>query len=127
MVDAVAVQGGFVAKYNGGPIAPMYVSKVVDTQHGRGALEGLGLGALIGGVTGAVIGYAAADEDDYLFNSKGEVAVVGGLVFGTMGALVGVVVGAVKGSTIIYEHKATGTAVRVNGPPGSVAGVSVTF
>ena len=126
-IDAVAVHGGFVAKYNGGPIAPQYITRIEDTRHGRGALQGLGLGALIGGTTGALIGYTSADEDDFLFNSKGEVALIGGVVMGMAGGFIGLVVGAIKGSTTVYEHRAMGTAVRVNGPSGSVAGVTVTF
>ena len=130
-VDAVAVADGlgvsFVAK-DGGAIASEHVTRVVDRRHGRGAAEGLGLGALAGVVTGVILGYSSGDdecnEDQWciLTFSAEEKAVLAGFGLGVLGAGLGLVVGAVKGSTIIYENAETGVVVR---PSGN--GVAVTF
>jgi hypothetical protein len=124
---------GYGLREPNGQVVPFgNVREVVVVKRGRGALEGLGIGALIGAGTGAVMGLASGDdqcEGFCLFQMTAEEkAVVGGILMGSLGGLVGLVVGAVRGSRDVYsfgneqQFKVTPT-----GPPGSVAGASVTF
>ncbi|MBA3499035.1 MAG: hypothetical protein H0T65_01595 [Deltaproteobacteria bacterium] len=124
----------FYDKANGGMVPSHEIVKIKDVSHGRGAIEGLGIGGGIGIVTGAVIGLASGDDecgDDhggcFLAFSAGEKAMILGVVLGGLGGLVGLVVGAAKGSTTVYEHPRSGVSVRVGGPAGSTAGLTMTF
>lgn len=131
----VASPGGitFYDKANGGMVPSHEIVRIEETSHGRGAIQGLGAGAGIGALTGGLIGLASGDDDcsgeDHgciLEFSAGEKAVILGIFLGGIGGLVGLVVGAAKGSTTIYEHS-SGTTVRVGGPAGSTAGITMTF
>lgn len=80
-------------------IADIKVIRIVKKSKARkGALYGL----LIGGVIGAAAG--SREKDDFIFSSS-ELATMGGLVFGSLGALLGVGIGAVAGTdkTILFE------------------------
>jgi len=134
-IEAVGVHGrlpgttDYVAK-NGEVIDGNSVIRVTDTRHARGAVEGLGLGALIGGGAGAVLGLASGDDDEcesdhgcWFELSAGEKAVLLGFVFGVLGGGIGLVVGAVKGSTIVYESQSSQMSVRVGGDGGSLVTV----
>lgn len=81
------------------------VADVRLRDRGKGALDGLGLGVVIGGLTGAVIGLASGDDDpDLLFAFKAsEKAMVGGIGLGLLGGIVGLVVGGVAGSEEVYQ------------------------
>jgi hypothetical protein len=130
----VATPGGirFYDKANGGMVPANEIVRIEDTSHGLGAVQGLGIGVGIGALTGALIGYSSGDdecsEDSWciLQFTAGEKAVLAGIALGGLGGLVGLVVGAAKGSTTIYEHS-SGTSVRVGGPAGSTAGITMTF
>jgi hypothetical protein len=108
------------------------VARVVDKRRGRGALEGLGIGLLIGAAGGAIVGYADGDDECppegwcILTFTAGEKALLGGMFFGGVGGLVGGVIGLVRGSRVEYSY---GERVRVipNGPPGSTVGMTITF
>ena len=85
------------------------VSKIIDKQHGQGALDGLGYGFLGGFTLGAIIGIAATDPDhqssefmDATPRDYGEGALGYGLVFAIPSALVGLPVGAITGHKYIY-------------------------
>lgn len=132
----VAAPGGvtFFDKANGGMVPSHEIVKIKDVSHARGALEGLGLGVGIGALTGGAIGLASGDDDCsnedhgcFLEFSAGEKAAILGILLGGLGGLVGLVVGAAKGSTTIYEHSRAGVTVRVGGPEGSTAGLTMTF
>ncbi len=133
-IDAVpiAAPGGvtFIPR-TGGTLPADAIAEVRDVRHLRGAVEGLGLGALIGAGTGAVLGYAEGDDqctgECFLAFSAETKAILGAIVVGGLGAGVGLVIGALKGSTIIYSNESSGIAVRPIAPPGSVAGLTVTF
>jgi hypothetical protein len=58
--------------------------------------------------------------------TAGEKAIMGGIVIGTIGGLVGLVVGAASGSKYVYSY---GEQVRITptGPPGSMGGATITF
>lgn len=130
----VAAPGGitFYDKANGGMVPSQEIVRIEETSHGLGAAQGFGIGAGIGVLTGAVIGLSSGDDecnDDQfcIFEfSAGEKAVIAGIALGGLGGLIGLVVGAAKGTTTIYEHE-SGTRVRVGGPAGSTAGVTMTF
>jgi hypothetical protein len=136
-VTAVGVAGPggitFYDKANGGMVPPNEIAMIKDTSHGRGALEGLGVGAGLGVLTGAAAGFASGDDECsdeefcILEFSAGEKAVIFGVLLGGIGGVLGLVVGAAKGSTTIYEHPQSGTSVRVGGPAGSTAGLTMTF
>ena len=109
------------------------IEKIQRTSHGRGALHGLAIGAGIGATVGIVAGYASGDDDCdedlglCIFDEAEDKAFVGGMLLGTAGGLVGLVIGAAMGATITYEHDRPRQVVKPVGPPGSVAGVSVSF
>jgi hypothetical protein len=103
--------------------------------HGRGALEGLLLGAASGLALGIGIGLASGDDhcnpnSFCLFQfSAGEKATVGGLVLGTTGLALGALVGAVIGSHDVYELN-SGFVPRVSttiGPGRAGGGLSWSF
>jgi hypothetical protein len=132
-VEAVGVHGrmpgtvDYVAR-NGEVIDGNSVIRVSDERHLRGAVEGLGLGALIGGGAGAILGFADGDDECdndhcwFQMSAEGK-AVLFGFVFGVLGGGVGLVVGAVRGSTIVYESPSSQTSVRVGGNDGSLVTV----
>jgi hypothetical protein len=71
--------------------------------HSRGALRGLGYGALGGALGGVVFGAVAGtvspcSANDVICLSPGVFAVAAGIEFALVGALVGVIAGAVAGS-----------------------------
>ena len=120
-----------------GQVVPFeQVSKVVAVDRGRGALEGLGLGALIGAGVGVIGGFASGDDEcdedggDWciLTFTAEQKAVLLGLVFGGLGGMVGLVAGAVRGSHDVYSFGSEQQfKVTPTGPPGSVAGATITF
>lgn len=112
------------------------VTKVVARNRGRGAFEGLGLGALIGAGVGVVSGLASGDDEcdsdggDWciLTFTAEEKAVILGIVVGGIGGMVGLVAGALRGSRDVYSFGSEQQfKVVPSGPPGSVAGATITF
>ncbi len=82
------------------------VSRITTKNTGRGALEGLGLGLLGGIAFGAVIGFASGDDandGDFFELSASEKAILLGVVFGTLGGVVGIPIGAANGSREVYH------------------------
>jgi hypothetical protein len=81
-----------------------------EVSHGRGALEGAGIGVLGGALAGAVVGYAAGDDpecsnDAFLclqFKAEDK-ALFGGLYVGAIGLAAGALIGGVIGSRDVYE------------------------
>jgi hypothetical protein len=70
--------------------------------------KGIGLGLVIGGGSGALLGFASGDDDSGWFRlSAGEKAAVGGLCFGAVGLLTGGIVGAIKGidESVVLEER----------------------
>ena len=139
-VTAVGVANGaggivFYDRANGGMVPDLEIARIKDTRHARGALEGLGIGGGIGAGIGILAGLASGDdecsnEDEggcFLSFSAGDKAMIFGVLLGGLGGFVGLIVGAMKGSTIIYEQPSSGVTVRVGGPSDSVAGVTVSF
>ncbi len=82
-----------------------------QTDHVRGALEGAGVGLLVGAAGGAVVGYASGDDppcsDESWFClsfSAGEKAEILGVYAGGLGAVSGLVLGGLIGSRSVYEY-----------------------
>jgi hypothetical protein len=134
----VASAGGitFIDKANGGMVPPNEIVRIKETSHGLGAVQGLGIGIGIGAGLGIVMGFASGDDECndesgeggcWFSFSAGEKATILGVVFGGAGGLLGLIVGAMKGSTTIYEQPGSNVSVRVGGPAGSTAGVTMTF
>ncbi len=110
-IDAVASAGadGSLAlrTIDNRPIDLGYVKELRDEHTLRGALEGGGIGAGIGILGGAILGYAGGDDPEcdhcyFATSAKGK-AMIGAVVFGVIGGLIGLAVGTVHGSTTIYE------------------------
>lgn len=79
--------------------------------HARGGAEGLLIGGLSGVVLGGAIGYASGDDtcnDDFcvIQFSAGDKAFIYGVAIGTLGLLVGGVIGLSAGSRDVYEFEA---------------------
>lgn len=106
-------------------------SKVTEIRRGRGALEGLGIGFLLGALTGAVLGYADGDSmctGFCVFNPTAEEkALAAGVFMGTIGGGVGLLVGVMRGSRYVYNLEAQRPRVVPVGPPGTAAGVTLRF
>jgi hypothetical protein len=85
-----------VVRPEAGAAAAIPLSSIARLEVSRGRhsrwLTGLVVGAGAGAVTGAIIGAATHDEDDWLF-SAGENAVLGAVLFTPIGALTGTVIG----------------------------------
>jgi len=76
-------------------------------RHGRGALDGLGLGTLSGAIVGAVAGAAAsrpcANETEMPCFGAGIAAIGGGILGFASGALVGSIIGAIVGHRTLLD------------------------
>jgi len=141
--DAEAEHDGLTFASDVGVLRPSEVAKVTVVHRGRGALEGAGIGFLIGAASGAALGYADGDDECAssmsnhpssepnlslcikLFTAE-EKALLGAAVIGGIGGLIGTIVGAVTGSSDVYSY---GEQVRITptGPPGSVGGVTIKY
>jgi hypothetical protein len=126
---AVAVPGGIQLHTERGLIPPNQIGKVTDVRHLRGAGEGFLYSGLTGVTIGAIIGFADGDDKGgFLAFSAGEKAFIGGFLLGGTLGFVGLLVGAITGSTFEYSaevHKQA--AIKPVGPRGSVAGMTITF
>jgi len=97
-------------------VATHDVVAVEIQNRGRGALEGLAMGAVAGTLTGVALGLIIGDdppcEDGWcLFRTTAEEkAQMFGVLLGTTSALGGLVRGAVRGSRDVYQVDAGGTA-----------------
>lgn len=131
-VVAIRAPDGVTFANDAGVLPPTAVAKVTEIRHGRGALEGAGIGFLIGAVAGAAIGFADGDDECspegwcFVAFSAEEKAVIAGIGIGGIGGLIGLVAGGLSGSRFVYSY---GDQVRVTptGPPGSVGGVTVKY
>lgn len=137
-IDALVVaspMGGTAFQASGGYIDPMKIRRVTEERTLRGMGEGFLIGAGAGILAGVVVGFADGDDPPCMGDHQwlcfsltgGEKAVVFGVLLGGLGGVLGVAVGAVRGSRMIYEDRATGVTITPNGPPGSVAGLTITY
>lgn len=70
---------------------------------GKGVIEGIGMGALIGFSTGFTIGYFSYKEGEFnLGDSRFESGIVGGVGLGAPAAVIGLIAGAIKCSENKY-------------------------
>ena len=80
------------------------IDSITLVSHGRGAAQGLGLGALCGAVLGGVAGYSGGDDEGsflaFSAEQKAGMGAVGGVA---AGGLVGVLAGGASGSKTVYE------------------------
>lgn len=91
-------------------VATDRIEQIRLTQHGRGALDGLGVGLLMGGAGGAMIGFglgSACSEDDLLCD-PGFYAAISGALFGALGGLVGGAIGSARGHRTVYRLSTDG-------------------
>lgn len=140
-VTAVGVANGggvvFYDRANGGMVPDNEIVRIKDVRHGRGALEGLGIGGGIGVGVGVLAGLASGDDECdsetsdhggcWFSFSAGDKAMIFGVLLGGLGGFLGLVVGAMKGSTIIYEQPSSGLTVRAGGTADSPAALTVSF
>ena len=135
-LSAITVQTSTGIGYQaegGGMIDPSAIVRVTDERTLRGAGEGILIGAGAGAAAGAVLGLADGDDPPcgdsewcFFHLTAGEKALGGGVLLGGLGAIVGLAVGTVMGSDDVYEGT-SGVAITPGGPPGSVAGATITF
>lgn len=86
-------------------IATQRIYSVSFKNRGRGALEGLGIGFLVGVVWGTVAGYALGDDPpNILYDrmSAGEKSIILGVGLGLFGGVIGLPIGAAIGSREVY-------------------------
>jgi hypothetical protein len=90
-------------------VEPARMRSYTTFRHGRGFVEGLGVGALSGVAVGAALGLASGDdkcaEDSFCFFqfSAGEKAAIFGIALGGIGLALGGAIGAVAGSRDVHE------------------------
>ncbi len=90
-----------------GALRSVATSKVIDvrfTYQGRGALQGAGYGFSIGGIVGAVGGYASGDDEPSIvsFQAEEKALILGGLG-GIIGGLIGYGIGYNIKSKTVYH------------------------
>jgi hypothetical protein len=76
------------------------IKKITNPRHDRGALKGLGYGALIGAPIGFIVGYISYEDSpsgESGPNSAGASGGIGALLLGGPTALVGLIVGGIHG------------------------------
>lgn len=86
-------------------VATDRIEQIRLIQHGRGALEGIGIGLLTGGGGGALVGLMSAStcgKDDW-FCGPGFNAAVFGTLFGAIGGAIGLISGTVRGHRTVYR------------------------
>lgn len=136
-VEGFAERGGEYAlrTEGGGIIQYADIKQVVEIRRGRGALEGFGIGALIGGGTGIILGLASGDDTCeneghcwFTLSAEGK-AILGGIFLGGTAGLLGLVVGAMRGSRFVYSTDGGQSSPRFvpHGPPGSQVGATFRF
>jgi hypothetical protein len=87
------------------PTAEVWEIHIIS--HGKGALEGLGIGLLTGALTGAALGASDGDDPPGWFSmTAAQKAKGGAVVLGGLGALVGPTVGAGVGHRDVYRFDA---------------------
>jgi len=77
------------------------VETITDFDHGRGALEGIGMALFIGVSFGALAGYTGSSEGD--LGGRGGGAAIGAIGFGIIGIFLGLTFGASRGHRYIYQ------------------------
>jgi hypothetical protein len=85
------------------------LSRVIEIRRGRGALEGGAIGAGVGIVGGAILGYAGGGDPPSErgdaggpITTAGQYAFIGAIVFGVLGGALGLVGGYAYGSHFVY-------------------------
>jgi hypothetical protein len=90
--------------------------KVIRIVKKSKVLKGIGLGLLIGGGTGALIGFSGGVDSDVFLASTStaaEKALLGGIAFGALGLLIGGIVGlASKGEKTIQIENMTDSEIQ---------------
>lgn len=83
-------------------IANSELNQIILNDHGKGALEGLGLGILSGFITGFGIGYLSYSEHGNFFDRKDDYATITGTALGLLGGFLGLIGGAAGGAKEIF-------------------------
>lgn len=84
-------------------VATDRIRRVAFVSRGRGALQGLGLGLLVGAIGGVFIGAASYDGPSFLIQSRADNAVFFALGFSLFTAPGGLLVGVARGSRKAYR------------------------
>ena len=83
------------------------IQKITVTKKSS-VFKGIGLGLVIGGGSGALIGFASGDDDSGWFRwTAGQKALMGGIGLGAVGLLTGGILGAIKGidESVVLEGR----------------------
>lgn len=100
-------------------VATEEIAQVTFIRHDQGALEGLGIGVLVGAVAGGLIGAATYDGPEIITNSRASSAAVYALVLNVLTAPIGVIAGVARGSRVVYQFHADAPSIA-----GGTQGVS---
>ncbi len=83
------------------------IKSITFRKRGKGALEGLGMGLLLGGIFGGVIGYSSGDDpgSGILALKRKDKVILYAIFWGGISGLGGLIVGSLEGSTEKYILK----------------------
>ena len=87
-------------------VATSEIRSIRFVKRGQGVLEGLSLGLLVGASLGGALGYATSSDSDFLLG-RGVGALFGGVLFGGLGASIGIVMGVGEGSKVVFHFQAS--------------------
>jgi hypothetical protein len=134
---APGLEGGLVWRTaRGVEIDRRRVATVTVQDHGRGALEGLGIGVGLGVAAGIVVGLSAEDDPPctgglYCIGfSAAEKGTMTGVVLAGILGLFGAAAGGAAGSSMVYELTPPARALRWSAAPlpgGAAAGLGFSF
>jgi hypothetical protein len=82
------------------------IDTITLVSHGKGATQGLGIGALTGMVLGGVAGFSDGDDPDGIMSFSAEAKAGAGAAGGALaGGLLGLIAGGASGSQVIYDFQ----------------------
>ena len=110
---------------DGAPIASSDVVSITQTSHVQGAAMGLVIGFGAGFVIGAGSNLAHKDTCEENPSCWDFGPTIAGVGMGLLGGAVGLLVGAVGGRNEVYDLRTS--SVKIGGPSGSTAGLTITF
>ena len=127
-MHATETPGGlrWEANKTGALVDSATLESYTTVDHGKGAVQGLGLGLLAGIAFGAVGGLAARDDppDSFVGLSAYDKALILGVLFGGAGGLVGLLFGAASGSHDVHVGPARGPALSPTILPGGAGAMA---
>jgi hypothetical protein len=89
------------------------VDRIRRTRHRKGAVQGLGIGAIVGTAAGGILGAIGYEgEDDFLFDSRAEAMLGGALIINLVTSPIGLSIGLARGHRETYQIQPAETATQ---------------